>query len=79
MHSEHIRDQNTGGKTVKASTRAKNKYNAKTYDRLNIVLMKGGKANLEDHISTHHAGTSVNAFVVAAIREKMDSDMKKGG
>ena len=34
-------------KKSKASTRAKNKYNAKAYDRINIAIKKGSKAKIQ--------------------------------
>ena len=39
-------------KKSKASTRAKNKYNAKAYDRINIAIKKGSKAKIQAHAAS---------------------------
>ncbi|MCL2035433.1 MAG: hypothetical protein FWG94_12000 [Oscillospiraceae bacterium] len=56
----------------KASTRAKNKYNAKTYDSLRIVVTKGKKSDLQEHAS--NCGESLNGFVNRAIDETVERD-----
>jgi len=56
----------------KAATRAKNKYNAKNYDRVNLVLPKGQKADLQAHAS--NMGESLNGFVNRAITETLERD-----
>ena len=53
----------------KASTRAKNKYNAANYDSLRIVIPKGRKQAVEAH--AHDRGESVNGLVNALIRADM--------
>ena len=55
---------------AKASTIAKNKYNAKNYDNLRIVVKKGRKADI--HAESH--GESINGFVNRAIDETMERD-----
>jgi len=58
-----------GGKT---SAAAHNRYNAKAYDRINLMVRKGNK----DVIKTHAAsmGESVNGFINRAIAEAMARD-----
>lgn len=57
------------GKKGKASTRAQNKYNAKAYDRLAIVVPKGRKADLDTHAKAK--GESINSLVNTLLREDM--------
>ncbi len=44
-----------------SQTRAKNKYNAKNYDSLRIVVVKGGKAIIKQY--TDKEGKSINGLV----------------
>jgi hypothetical protein len=44
-----------------AQTRAKNKYNAKNYDSLRIVVKKGNKAVISDYAASK--GKSINGLV----------------
>ena len=60
----------------KASTRAKNKYNAANYDRFLVVVPKGRKADFSEHIRTYKYD-SLNAFVVRAIEEKIQRDKEE--
>lgn len=53
----------------KATTRAKNKYNAANYDNLRIVIPKGRKADVEAHAESR--GLSVNGLVNELLREDM--------
>ena len=53
----------------KASTRAKNKYNAANYDSLRIVVPKGRKQAVEAHAK--RKGESVNGLVNALLRGDM--------
>lgn len=55
-----------------ASTRAKNKFNAKAYDRLYITVDKGRKAEIEAHAQGR--GESLNGFVNRAIDETIERD-----
>lgn len=50
----------------KASTRAKNKYNAANYDSLRIVVPKGRKAVIEQFAKAQ--GESVNGLVNSLLR-----------
>ena len=49
----------------KASTKAKNKYNAANYDSLRIVVPKGRKADVEAYAKNQ--GESVNGLVNARL------------
>ena len=57
---------------AKASTIAKNKYNAKAYDSLRIVVKKGRKAEIKTHADSK--GESLNSFVNRAIDETVERD-----
>lgn len=59
----------------KSATKAKNKYNAANYERINLVVQKGYKAVIQD--AAAQAGQSVNAFINAAISEKIEKEEKK--
>ena len=53
----------------KTSATVKNRYNAKVYDRIQIVVPKGQKAAVEAHASGK--GESVNGLVNTLIRQDM--------
>lgn len=53
----------------KAQQRATNRYIAKTYDRLNIIVPKGQKAVIQAHAD--RAGESVNGYVTGAVLQRM--------
>ena len=55
-----------------ARTKANNKWNAKAYDRINLTLPKGRKAEIQAHAETK--GESVNGFINRAIDEAMKRD-----
>lgn len=63
-------------KKAKASTVAKNKYNAKFYDSLRIVVPKGEKAVIQTHAKKYDNG-SINGFVKRAIAETIERDKEK--
>lgn len=50
----------------KAQTKAQNKYISKAYDRLNLVVPKGRKADVEAHAKAK--GESVNGLVNNLLR-----------
>jgi len=52
-----------------AKTKASRKYNEKTYDRVEFTTPKGGKAAIA--AAAKAASMSINAFVKAAIDEKI--------
>ena len=56
----------------KTSAAVKNRYNEKTYDRINLTVPKGDKERIEAHADAH--GESVNAFIRRAITETMERD-----
>ena len=61
------------GKTTAA---AKNRYNEKAYDRINLTVPKGEKDKIKAHAERHDGG-SVNGFIQRAIRETMERDAEK--
>lgn len=52
-----------------AKTRAVRKYNEKTYDRIELKVLKGEKDKIK--AAAEQAGESVNAFINTAIHERM--------
>ena len=58
-----------------ARTRAQNKYIAKAYDRINLIVPKGEKENIKTHAESN--GESLNSFINRAIDETMDRDNKE--
>jgi len=57
---------------TKASTIAKNKYNAKAYDSLRIVVKKGQKQAIEAIARDNNE--SINGYVKKAIKGQIKSD-----
>lgn len=57
-----------------ARTRAQNKYIAKAYDRINLIVPKGEKENIKTHAESN--GESLNSFINRAIDETMERDNK---
>lgn len=55
-----------------AQTRAKNKYNAKAYDRIALQVKKGRKDILKSHADNR--GESLNGFINRAIEETIRRD-----
>ena len=55
----------------KTSSAVKNKYNAKAYDRINLVVKKGKKEIITEHAKKN--SESVNAY----INRLIDEDMSK--
>lgn len=53
----------------KASTRAKNKYNAENYDSLRIVIPKGQKATVQ--AAAEREGESINGYTNKALLARM--------
>lgn len=56
----------------KASTRAKNKYNAENYDRISLSVPKGKKETIKNYAESKNE--SLNGFVNRAIDEAMESN-----
>ena len=61
-----------GGRTSAAS---KNKYAAKAYDRIALMVPKGQKDIIKTHAESHDE--SVNAFLQRAVAETMQRDTNK--
>jgi len=61
------------GKTTAA---VKNRYNAKTYDRINLTVKKGDKEKIQAHAEAR--GESANGFINRAIAETMERDNGEG-
>ena len=64
----------------KTSSTVKNRYNAKAYDRLAIIIPKGQKQAVEAHAQSK--GQSVNGLVNALLRADMglsEGEWKGGG
>ena len=71
MNEKKIDTRNNGNAT--AATRAKNKYRDKKYDRMELALPKGMKAEIVERVKQGKADSN-NAYVIAAIREKMERE-----
>lgn len=61
----------------KTSTAAKNRWNNKTYDRINLIVPKGDKERIKEHAEKQ--GESVNGFIQRAIKQTMEEDSYKPG
>lgn len=60
---------------TKPATVAKNKYNAKAYDRIALQVKKGERDKLKAHAQKQ--GESLNGFINRAINETIDRDNEK--
>lgn len=58
----------------KASAASKNAWNARNYDRINLIVKKGQKQVIQEH--TEKTGESVNGFINRAIEETMQRDQE---
>jgi predicted HicB family RNase H-like nuclease len=58
--------------TASASTRAKRKYNDKTYERIPLDVKIGTKAIYKEAADT--AKMSLNAYIQKAVEEKIERD-----
>ena len=56
----------------KAQQKAVNKYVRENYDRVNVNMPKGKKEKIQEQAALR--GMSVNAFINAAIDEKLSRD-----
>lgn len=59
-------------KISKAQQKAVHKYVKNNYDRLEITVPKGRKAEIKKHAEAH--GESVNSFIVRAVNETIKRD-----
>lgn len=66
-------DEKIEEKHGKASTRAKNKYAAKAYDRVIFMVKKGRKEEIAARAAS--LGKSINAYLTDLVNE----DMNKAG
>lgn len=71
MEEKKTDTRNNGNAT--AATRAKNKYRDKNYDRMELALPKGMKAEITELVNQGKADSN-NAYVVAAVKEKMERE-----
>ena len=61
--------------TTKAGQKAVNKYIAKAYDRVNLVLKKDTSPTKDEVQAAADAeGVSLNAYIVAAISQQLYKD-----
>lgn len=59
----------------KASAASKNKWNEKTYDRVNLILRKDAPQNKAAvQAAADAAGESLNAYIVGAVAQRMERD-----
>ena len=58
-----------------SQTRANNKYKAKAYDRIEVIVPKGKKSEIQSHAISSDG--SVNKFINRAILEAIERDMAK--
>ena len=59
-----------GEKMGKTSTASKNKYNAKTYDQLRVVVKKGEREVIKAR--AEELGLSLNAYINKLIHEDLE-------
>ncbi|MCL2697755.1 MAG: antitoxin [Oscillospiraceae bacterium] len=57
-----------------ASSKAKMKYDDKTYDRITFRVPKGKKAILNEHAEKQ--GESLNGFITRAVDNQIENDNK---
>ena len=63
-----------GGKT---STASRNKYNAKAYDRLNLVVPKGQREQIQAYAKRQ--GMSLNGYITSLIKADMGDELTPVG
>ena len=56
-------------KNSDARIRANNKYNIKAYDRINLAVPKGQKAEIQ--AAADAQGESINRYVIKAVHERI--------
>ena len=62
-----------GGKN---SAESINRYMSKAYDRITMLVKKGGKEEIKAHAAGQ--GESVSGFINRAIKETIERDQEKG-
>ena len=61
-----------------ARTRANNKWNAKAYDRVNLVFKKDASPTKEEvQAAADAAGESLNGYIVGAVKQRMEREAKE--
>ena len=60
----------------KSQQKAVHKYVKANYDRMELTVPKGRKAEIKAHAEA--SGQSVNAYINEAIDEKMERDSERG-
>ena len=63
-------------KNSKARIEANNRYNLKTYDRINIAVKKGDKDRYKQH-AAKYGYNSVNDFAVKSMESQIKRDNEK--
>lgn len=53
-----------------------NRYNAKAYDRVSLMVKKGDRERYRDH-ANEHGYRSLNDFAVKSMENQMDRDNQK--
>ncbi len=56
----------------KVSTAAKNRYNSKAYDRINLTVLKGRKEAIQ--AAAVDKGKSINGYIKDAIQAQYEAD-----
>lgn len=59
----------------KSQQKAVNKYMAKAYDRINLIVPKGDRDRIKAHADTR--GESVNGFIKRAINAQMQREAEE--
>lgn len=59
----------------KAHSRASNKYNAKAYERLAVLVYKGQREQIQAHAQAN--GESLNGYINRLIAEDMGDKLKR--
>ncbi len=60
----------------KTSAAVKNRYAAKAYDRINLIVKKGEKDKLKAHAEKQ--GETLNGFINRAITNQVQADSENG-
>lgn len=75
IREEEMKKKKNNGKST-AATRAKNKFRDKNYDRMELALPKGMKSEIAEQVKQGRADSNT-AYVIAAVKEKMNRDRKE--
>ena len=58
-----------------ARTKANNKWNAKAYDRVNLILKKDASPTKEEvQAAADLAGESLNSYIVGSIKARLNAE-----